>query len=243
MATFVIFVPSILYLIIAYPRAIRNRLFTGPDILDSFGNAFLDLVRSKAGSSASICSSRSPRIAPVNVSVRARPRNPPAKPSSACSSRPPEKVPDTLRFPFGTERSVITKHLGNVFRDGELKRKSVCAKFAHTAEDGKVYQTDFYNLDAIISVGYRVNSVRGTQFRIWATGVLRDHLVQGYSVNAQRLKELHQSLKLVAITLMIAESDPSEKDILTRVVVNLIKDTTTIPGAITTYPMSPPIPQ
>ena len=71
---------------------------------------------------------------------------------------------------FGTERSVITKHLRNVFRDGELERKSVCAKFAHTAEDGKVYQTDFYSLDAIISVGYRVNSVRGTQFRIWATG-------------------------------------------------------------------------
>jgi hypothetical protein len=102
---------------------------------------------------------------------------------------------------FSTERSVITKHLRNVFRDGELERESVCAKFAHTAEDGKVYQTDFYNLDAILSVGYRVNSVRGTQFRIWATGVLRDHLVKGYSVNARRLKELRQSLKLVGQVL------------------------------------------
>jgi prophage maintenance system killer protein len=82
-----------------------------------------------------------------------------------------------------------------------LERESVCAKFAHTADDGKVYQTDFYSLDAIISVGYRVNSVRGTQFRIWATGVLRDHLVQGYSVNATRLKELRQSLKPVGQVL------------------------------------------
>jgi hypothetical protein len=62
---------------------------------------------------------------------------------------------------FQTERSVITKHLGNIFRSGELERNSVCAKFAHTAEDGKIYQTAFYNLEAIISVGYRVNSKRG----------------------------------------------------------------------------------
>ena len=73
---------------------------------------------------------------------------------------------------FDTERSVITKHLRNVLKEGELERESVCAKFAHTAEDGKVYQTVFYNLDAIISVGYRVNSKHGTQFRIWATQVL-----------------------------------------------------------------------
>jgi hypothetical protein len=85
---------------------------------------------------------------------------------------------------FQTERSVITKHLRNIFRSGELERNSVCAKFAHTAEDGKVYQTTFYNLDAIISVGYRVNSKRGTQFRIWATNVLREHLVRGFTLNA-----------------------------------------------------------
>lgn len=89
---------------------------------------------------------------------------------------------------FDTERSVITKHLGNVFNTGELVKNSVCAFFAHTANDGKTYQTQFYNLDAIISVGYRVNSVRGTQFRIWATNVLRKHLVDGYTINEKRLK-------------------------------------------------------
>jgi len=98
---------------------------------------------------------------------------------------------------FDTERSVITKHINNICKSGELNKKAVCANFAHTAEDGKTYQTAFYNLDMVISVGYRVNSLRGTQFRIWATQVLKDHLVKGYSVNERRLKELRQSLKLV----------------------------------------------
>ncbi len=98
---------------------------------------------------------------------------------------------------FLKERSVITKHLGNVFKEGELDRGSVCAFFAHTAADGKTYQVEYYNLDAILSVGYRVNSKRGTQFRVWATGVLRDHLLKGYSVNERRLNELRQSLRLV----------------------------------------------
>lgn len=102
---------------------------------------------------------------------------------------------------FDTERSVITKHLRNIFRSGELERHSVCANFAHTALDGKTYQVGFFNLDAIISVGYRVNSKRGTQFRIWATQVLRDHILKGYSVNERRLKELRQSLKLVGQVL------------------------------------------
>jgi prophage maintenance system killer protein len=102
---------------------------------------------------------------------------------------------------FETERSVITKHLRNIFKSGELVQDSVCANFALTAADGKAYLTAFYNLDAIISVGYRVNSKRGTQFRIWATQVLRDHLVKGYSANAKRLKELRQSLKLIGRVL------------------------------------------
>ncbi len=98
---------------------------------------------------------------------------------------------------FATERSVITKHLRNICQSEELERKSVCATFAHTAPDGKTYKVDFFNLDAIISVGYRVNSKRGTQFRIWATQVLRAHILKGYSVNQRRLKELRQSLNLV----------------------------------------------
>ena len=74
---------------------------------------------------------------------------------------------------FGRERSVITKHLGNVFKEGELARESVCAKFAHTAQDGKTYEVDHFNLDAILSVGYRVNSKQGTRFRQCPDGHLK----------------------------------------------------------------------
>ena len=90
---------------------------------------------------------------------------------------------------FGRERSVITKHIRNVFAEGELEREAVCAKFAHTASDGKTYQVEFYNLDVIISVGYRVKSVRGTRFRQWATRVLREHLTQGYTLDRQRFEQ------------------------------------------------------
>ncbi len=99
---------------------------------------------------------------------------------------------------FGRDRTVIVRHIRNVYDSGELPREATCAKNAQVAADGKVRQMDFYNLDMIISVGYRVNSLRGTQFRIWATNVLRQHLVQGYTVHAQRLKELNQAVRLVA---------------------------------------------
>jgi hypothetical protein len=74
---------------------------------------------------------------------------------------------------FEVERSVITKHIGNIFKEGELQEKAVCANIAHTAADGKSYNTAFYSLDMIIAVGYRVNSKKATAFRIWATEVLR----------------------------------------------------------------------
>ena len=90
---------------------------------------------------------------------------------------------------FGSERSVITKHINNIFKSSELMKEAVCAKFAHTASDGKTYQTNFYNLDVIIAVGYRVNAQRGTQFRIWATSVLKDHLIRDYTLNERRLAE------------------------------------------------------
>jgi len=95
---------------------------------------------------------------------------------------------------FGTQRPAITKHLHNIFKAGELKDNSVCSILEHTAADGKKYRTKFYNLDIIISVGYRVNSSRATQFRIWATNVLKRHLIDGYTLNEKRLKE--QALKL-----------------------------------------------
>lgn len=102
---------------------------------------------------------------------------------------------------FGRERSVVTKHVRNAFREGELDPAAVCAKFAHTAADGKTYQVDHYNLDVVISVGYRVKSLRGTQFRIWATRTLREHLVRGYTLDRQRFArnaaELEAALSLV----------------------------------------------
>jgi len=109
---------------------------------------------------------------------------------------------------FQRDKSVISRHLRNVFQTGELSRSAVVAKNATTAADGKTYQVDSYNLDAIISVGYRVNSLRGTQFRQWATRVLHDHLVRGYTFNEQRLREetaklreMQQTVDLLARTL------------------------------------------
>jgi prophage maintenance system killer protein/prophage antirepressor-like protein len=99
---------------------------------------------------------------------------------------------------FGRDKSVISRHFSNIFKTKELRRKSVVAKNATTAADGKTYQVELFNLDAIISVGYRVNSKRGTEFRIWATNILKQHLVQGYSVNEKRLKALQQSIKLAS---------------------------------------------
>ncbi len=89
---------------------------------------------------------------------------------------------------FGVDRSVITKHLRNIFNSSELQEDSVCAKIAHTATDGKSYLTKFYNLDAIISVGYRVNSVQATHFRIWATQVLKEFIIKGFAMDDERLK-------------------------------------------------------
>ncbi len=89
---------------------------------------------------------------------------------------------------FDCDRSVITKHLRNIFTSGELKEEAVCAKFAHTASDGKSYQTQFYSLDAIIAVGYRVNSIRATQFRQWATAVLRQFAIRGYVLDKKRME-------------------------------------------------------
>lgn len=96
---------------------------------------------------------------------------------------------------FDTERSVLSKHLKNIFGTGELDQKSNVQKMHVAGADRPVA---FYNLDAIISVGYRVKSHVATQFRVWATGVLRDHLVRGYTANGQRLKELNQAIRLIA---------------------------------------------
>jgi death-on-curing family protein len=98
---------------------------------------------------------------------------------------------------FTRDKSVISRHLSKIFKERELDRDSVVAKNATTASDGKTYEVEYFNLDAIISVGYRVNSKQGTQFRQWATQRLKDHLVKGYSINQKRLDQLRQTIQLI----------------------------------------------
>lgn len=122
---------------------------------------------------------------------------------------------------FERDKSVISRHLSNVYREGELERASTVAKFATVRTEGArtvTRQVEYFNLDAIISVGYRVNSRRGTQFRIWATRVLRDHLLQGYTVNARRLAQLQQAIKLVSKVADTRALSGDEASALLRVV-------------------------
>lgn len=108
---------------------------------------------------------------------------------------------------FGTKRPAITKHLSNIFKSGELDENSVRSILEHTAADGKIYKTQFYNLDAILSVGYRVNSRNATIFRQWANKVLKEYLLRGYAINqrwiemSDRLDRrlLEQDMKIAAI--------------------------------------------
>jgi len=95
---------------------------------------------------------------------------------------------------FDKNKRTVSEHIRNIFKEGELSENSVVRNFRTTAKDGKSYQINYYNLDVIISVGYRVKSQRGTQFRIWATQVLKDHLIKGYSINEKRLKEQNERL-------------------------------------------------
>lgn len=111
---------------------------------------------------------------------------------------------------FQRDRSVIGKHIRNIFKEGELIKESVWAKFAHTADDGKTYQVDYYNLDVIISVGYRVKSIRGTQFRIWANSVLKQYILQGYAVNQKRIQQLGEVIRIMKRT----ENELDSKQIL-----------------------------
>jgi len=133
---------------------------------------------------------------------------------------------------FGTKRPAITKHLKNIFASGELEEELVSSILEHTTQHGAIKGktqkqiVKFYNLDAIISVGYRVNSTRATQFRIWATKVLRDHIIKGYTVNKQRLpqlenkqlNELEQTVGLIKKTLLNSQLSSFEESGLLRVI-------------------------
>ena len=95
---------------------------------------------------------------------------------------------DAIAMLFDKGRSTIAEHIANIFKEGELKKEAVCRNFRRTANDGKTYSTQFYNLDAIISVGYRVNSRRATQFRQWSTCILRQFAIRGYVVDKKRME-------------------------------------------------------
>lgn len=95
---------------------------------------------------------------------------------------------DQMAELFQRDKSTISRHIKKIFEEGELQRNSVVANFATTAADGKVYNVDYYNLDVIISVGYRVKSQRGVQFRIWATNVLKEYMIKGFAMDDERLK-------------------------------------------------------
>ncbi len=100
---------------------------------------------------------------------------------------------------FGKDRRTITRHIQNIYEDGELEQNQVCSFFEHTANDGKIYNTQYYNLDMIISVGYRVKSQNGITFRRWANKILKDYLIKGYAVNEKRLEYLEKTVKLIDI--------------------------------------------
>lgn len=124
---------------------------------------------------------------------------------------------------FEKDRSVISKHINNIIQTAELQSDAVCAFFAHTAEDGKTYRTQYYNLDMIISVGYRVNSKRGTQFRIWATKVLKDHLLNGYSLNDKRLAVMHESMTKLKSSINLIERTMRNAAISNQEMYNLVR--------------------
>ena len=94
---------------------------------------------------------------------------------------------DMMAQLFQRDKSTISRHIKNIFAEGELQTSAVVANFATTASDGKTYQVDYYNLDVIISVGYRVKSLRGTQFRIWATQRLKEYIIKGFTMGDERL--------------------------------------------------------
>ncbi len=121
---------------------------------------------------------------------------------------------DQIAELFHRDKSVISRHLKNIFNEKELERKSVVAKYATTAADGKVYQVDYYSLDVTISVGYRVNSIQGTQFRIWANNVLKQYLLQGHVVNQKLLVESQNKLQELKDTVNFLSKSAKTEDLL-----------------------------
>ena len=130
-----------------------------------------------------------------------------------------------LEVLFDKSKKTISEHIGNIFKEGELEKDAVVRNFRTTASDGKNYNVTYYNLDVIISVGYRVKSKRGTAFRIWATKVLKEYLINGYAINQKRLeqkglKELNETISLLKDTISKSELELSEAKGLLDVILN-----------------------
>ncbi|MCR1815357.1 virulence RhuM family protein [Aliarcobacter butzleri] len=140
-----------------------------------------------------------------------------------------------LEVLFDRDKSVISRHIKNIFKENELDKNAVVAKNATTATDGKVYQVEYYNLDMIISLGYRVNSKRATSFRVWATKILKDYLINGYSINNKRLqqkglKELNETISLLKDTISKTQLELSEAKGLLDVIINYSRTWTLLQG-------------
>ena len=118
---------------------------------------------------------------------------------------------DQMAELFQRDKSTISRHIKNIFEEGELNKNAVVANFATTASDGKTYQVDYYNLDVIISVGYRVKSLRGTQFRIWAISILKEYMKKGFAIDDDRLKRLGGSNYFDELLSRIRDIRSSEK--------------------------------
>ncbi|MGC8483641.1 MAG: virulence RhuM family protein, partial [Thermodesulfobium sp.] len=112
---------------------------------------------------------------------------------------------------FNVNRPAIVKHVNNIYKTGELDKSSTCSILEQVAADGKVRKMNFYNLDMIISVGYRVNSKKATQFRIWATKILKEHLVKGYTINEKRLLQVRSQLKELQDTISFLQEKSKHK--------------------------------
>jgi prophage maintenance system killer protein len=133
---------------------------------------------------------------------------------------------DQMAEVFGRDKSVVSRHLANIFKEQELDRNAVVAKNATTAADGKTYQIDYYNLDAILSVGYRVNSKTATKFRQWATKTLRGYIVDGYAVNKSRIsKNYEQFLSVVEDIKKLLPASPEVNSADAVELVSLFADT------------------
>ncbi len=140
-----------------------------------------------------------------------------------------------LEILFDRDKSVISRHIRNIFKEGELDKNSVVAKNATTATDGKMYQVEYYNLDMIISLGYRINSKRATNFRVWATKILKEFIVKGYAIDEKRakergLKELEQTIDLLKNTISNSQLELSEAKGLLDVIINYSRTWTLLQG-------------